>query len=194
MPHGDDYSASVCADKTERFQNDEPVLCSHFEMADGFCLPNTYKNRPVWALWKLKRNPDQAQVDTEGLVWMQCPQDGFWYSIAGNYSSYSPEEKIIRQGKREIEQEQQIETAKEYYDRVIYQSQIRQAVLDRDEHTCQICGKVKTTRLHVHHILKRVSGGTDHLDNLITVCPSCHNKADKSLYDPCWINVREDIV
>ena len=169
-------------------------LCSHFSLGDDFELPNTFANRAVWALWALKQFPDKAEVDGDGLVWCQNDDDGLWYSVIGNYSGFSPREKIKKKAAYEAERETQIETAKGYYERVIYQSNIRKKVLERDEYSCQVCGFVKTTGLHVHHILKRVDGGTDHLDNLITVCPSCHSKADHKLYNPDWINPRGDVI
>ena len=49
----------------------------------------------------------------------------------------------------------------------------REAVLNRDNYTCQICGK-KHTRLEVHHIIYRSQGGTDDENNLITLCEDCH--------------------
>jgi len=50
-------------------------------------------------------------------------------------------------------------------------------VLDRDNYTCQHCkGKSKDKVLHVHHIIFRSQGGTDHEDNLITLCKTCHDK------------------
>ena len=168
-------------------------LCSHFIIADGFELPNTFANRAVWALWALKSFPDKAEVDHDGLVWCQNDDDGLWYSIAGNYSGYSPAEKIVLHGRREIDKQREIDTAQSFYERVLYQSNIRQMVLDRDEYTCQICGCVKETGLHVHHIMKRKEGGTDHLDNLLTVCPSCHAQADRKLYNPDWANPREGV-
>lgn len=51
----------------------------------------------------------------------------------------------------------------------------REHALSRDGYTCQICG-AKHTRLEVHHIKYRSQGGTDDLDNLITLCESCHKK------------------
>lgn len=50
----------------------------------------------------------------------------------------------------------------------------REAILNRDNYTCQICGK-KHTRLEVHHIIFRSQGGTDDENNLITLCEDCHN-------------------
>ena len=50
----------------------------------------------------------------------------------------------------------------------------REAVLNRDNYTCQCCGK-KHTRLEVHHIVFRSQGGTDDENNLITLCKECHD-------------------
>lgn len=49
----------------------------------------------------------------------------------------------------------------------------REAVLNRDNYTCQCCGK-KHVRLEVHHIIFRCMGGTDDERNLITLCEKCH--------------------
>lgn len=49
----------------------------------------------------------------------------------------------------------------------------REAVLHRDNYTCQICGK-KHARLEVHHIIFRSQGGTNDESNLITLCEECH--------------------
>jgi len=48
-----------------------------------------------------------------------------------------------------------------------------EAIRERDNHTCQICGvKQKGRALHVHHI----NGNRYDCrpENLITVCPKCH--------------------
>lgn len=49
----------------------------------------------------------------------------------------------------------------------------REAILNRDSYTCQICGK-KYTRLEVHHVIFRSQGGTNDENNLITLCEDCH--------------------
>ena len=54
----------------------------------------------------------------------------------------------------------------------------RAHALDRDNYTCQCCGK-KHVRLEVHHIIFRSLGGSDELDNLITLCEKCH----KAIHD-----------
>lgn len=156
---------------------------------DGVRLPNTFANRAVWVRHAFCKNPEASSVCNDGLVWMQYG-DGYWYSVAGNWSSYSPAEKIRKAAARERERIEAVQTAEEYYEQILYQSKIRQLVLDRDGNTCQICHKIATSALHVHHILKRKEGGTDHLDNLLTVCSRCHKPADTKLYDPEWTNPR----
>ncbi len=54
---------------------------------------------------------------------------------------------------------------------------IRKAVLLRDNFTCMECGKFKC-RLEVHHIKPRRLNGSNTLDNLITLCKSCHQKTE----------------
>ena len=54
----------------------------------------------------------------------------------------------------------------------------KEAVMNRDSYTCQICG-TKHTKLEVHHIVYRSKGGTDDEDNLITLCETCHKKVHK---------------
>ena len=51
----------------------------------------------------------------------------------------------------------------------------REAVFVRDRYTCQVCGKsVKDGAvLAVHHIIPRSKGGTNRLNNLLTVCTGC---------------------
>lgn len=49
----------------------------------------------------------------------------------------------------------------------------RAAVFFRDGYTCQCCGK-KNKIFEVHHIVFRSMGGSDRLENLITLCTDCH--------------------
>jgi HNH endonuclease len=55
----------------------------------------------------------------------------------------------------------------------------RRLVLERDNYTCQACGKTNG-RLDVHHIIPRRYGGQNSMNNLITVHNvACHNKIEK---------------
>jgi len=54
---------------------------------------------------------------------------------------------------------------------------LRSKTLERDNYTCQVCGKrPPEVKLEVHHILPRKYGGNDDLSNLITLCHDCHRK------------------
>ena len=49
----------------------------------------------------------------------------------------------------------------------------KNACLNRDNYKCKCCGLKKGT-LEVHHIIYKSKGGSDDLDNLITLCRKCH--------------------
>ena len=55
----------------------------------------------------------------------------------------------------------------------------RLRILERDNFTCQICGKSLDSnpniRLEIHHIESRITGGNA-FNNLITLCSDCHTK------------------
>ena len=56
-------------------------------------------------------------------------------------------------------------------------SERRLKVFQRDEYFCQSCFcKFPASQLHAHHILEIAYGGTNELDNLTTMCASCHGK------------------
>ena len=52
---------------------------------------------------------------------------------------------------------------------------VKSAVLNRDNYTCQICGE-KDSGLEVHHIQFRSKNGSNRMDNLVTLCSNCHGK------------------
>ena len=54
---------------------------------------------------------------------------------------------------------------------------IRKAAILRDGGKCMECGK-SNCRLEVHHIKPRRRNGSNTLDNLITLCESCHQKTE----------------
>jgi len=49
---------------------------------------------------------------------------------------------------------------------------LRLQVFARDAWRCQLCGR--RTNLEVHHQQSRAHGGKDQIENLITLCDSCH--------------------
>lgn len=56
---------------------------------------------------------------------------------------------------------------------------VRKKVLIRDSYSCQKCKVEDNTgrTLEIHHIIPVVYGGTDELDNLLTLCRVCHKYA-----------------
>lgn len=49
----------------------------------------------------------------------------------------------------------------------------RDAVLLRDQYTCQVCGQV-SEELEVDHIKPKAYGGSDDMTNLRAICVPCH--------------------
>lgn len=62
---------------------------------------------------------------------------------------------------------------------------LRAYVFQRDNFACVMCGR--RGRLECDHVRPRAAGGSDHPDNLQTLCVPCHiakTKADKGHPDP----------
>jgi 5-methylcytosine-specific restriction endonuclease McrA len=53
---------------------------------------------------------------------------------------------------------------------------IRKSVLQRDNFTCQKCGS--KDELVAHHLIPYRLGGSDDLENLITLCRKCHGREE----------------
>lgn len=54
---------------------------------------------------------------------------------------------------------------------------IRKMIWQRDGFECQICGK-NNCRLHTHHIIPYSISKDNSLDNLVTLCTSCHTRIE----------------
>ncbi len=53
---------------------------------------------------------------------------------------------------------------------------VRAAVLARDRHRCRAPGCVNARFLEVHHVVPRERGGSNRVDNLVTLCSACHRQ------------------
>ncbi len=149
-------------------------------------LPRSMLERAVRARSIAVRDPGLVDVDDEMLPWVWDCEDALWYSFDGNYSSSSPEEKREKaRAQRDREQLWQHHAQERASIQLAY-SLVRNEVLKRDKNRCRMCGAKRPTPFHVHHILKRRNGGTDTLDNLITVCAGCHKKAESSEFESGW--------
>lgn len=55
----------------------------------------------------------------------------------------------------------------------------KKKALERDRHTCQLCGAEENGRKHdVHHIKPVRQGGSNYIGNLITLCQICHREIE----------------
>ena len=55
----------------------------------------------------------------------------------------------------------------------------RDEILKRAKARCEACGFGFTPLLHIHHIVPVSEGGAGHPDNLIALCPNCHELVHK---------------
>lgn len=71
----------------------------------------------------------------------------------------------------------------------------RFAILERDNFTCQYCGRgAPEVKLHVDHIVAVARGGTDDESNLLTACRDCNfgkhtlrvNRERPDVLAACW--------
>ena len=142
--------------------------------------------RAVRARMLATAEPKSIEIDDQMLPWVYCEECDKWLSFDGNYSGKSPAKKRAQAAEWQARMEGIDEKALERLEVNAVWSLVRERVLERDGHRCTICGGVGTSSLHAHHICKRSDGGTDHMDNLATVCNRCHKKADTVFYDPDW--------
>jgi 5-methylcytosine-specific restriction endonuclease McrA len=61
-------------------------------------------------------------------------------------------------------------------------AQLRIACFEHDHYRCQRCEEINSQGrgLSAHHIMPRSEGGADELENLITLCDSCHDFVEMS--------------
>ena len=57
---------------------------------------------------------------------------------------------------------------------------LHKKILSRDGYRCVLCGSMKN--LSIDHIVKRSQQGDDTEDNLRTLCTTCHDKEDNTIF------------
>lgn len=50
------------------------------------------------------------------------------------------------------------------------------------DESCDICGQTNSSTLETHHVVPKRYGGSDHPENLVSLCGSCHNAVER-IYD-----------
>lgn len=67
---------------------------------------------------------------------------------------------------------------------------LKEQCFKRDGQRCQVCNFwFPKSVLHPHHIIPKGRIRIDHLDNLLTICPTCHQGIHDHL--PGWPSVDE---
>jgi len=58
-----------------------------------------------------------------------------------------------------------------------------------DERNCQICGEGRPRSMETHHIIPRRYGGSDDVENLVTLCANCHRAVESIYSNDRWESV-----
>lgn len=69
--------------------------------------------------------------------------------------------------------------------------QVRDAIRERDQHTCQLCGALPSTTAHAVHHIDYDKDNCDP-DNLITLCRVCHSKTNYNR--EAWMELFADML
>jgi len=66
--------------------------------------------------------------------------------------------------------------------------ELRKQVYERDNWTCQDCGKKCHHDITCHHIVPYRISQDDSMDNLITLCVACHSKKEWEIQRKLYLN------
>jgi len=91
----------------------------------------------------------------------------------------------------------QAEHKRKSYERARFGGQ-KKAVLNRDNHSCQRCGKTGK-HLAIHHINGRGESGSmgeadNRMENLVTLCHSCHRYVHHYISRMLWAAYEDDVI
>lgn len=109
-----------------------------------------------------------ADAPSTTIVLRQCPDCGA--AEAGD-RSVPPDELAAAHCDAVVQQEGR--------NRSLLPPSLRRNVLARDRHCCTRPGCRSRRHLQVHHIVPRAVGGRNVLENLATLCASCHRQAHR---------------
>ncbi len=130
-------------------------------------------------IWKeLKFPPGKRQLAKYGKKISEHPYNRIW----GSVKSACEQIALFHNGK--ITREQLLLKSSTKNERKAIPLKVRWVVLKRDNYTCKKCGrspgKDQTTELEIDHIMPIAKNGTNHIDNLETLCHECNQgKKDK---------------
>lgn len=104
-----------------------------------------------------QRNENKKDMENPFLA-------ALYYDVRAKVARLAPKTPLV--------EDENFDTITDYWDMKNVPDKIREEVLKRDMHECQICRNKEN--LDIHHIVKIRHGGTNQPENLITLCSSCH--------------------
>ena len=154
------------------------------------------KFKPYYGEDEIRQDPDNPD-----LIQFRCKYDGKWFSPTVSQVEHRYQSIINGIGGRELYCSNACKNACPTYNQTKYprgfkngtsrevQAELRKMVLERDNWTCQKCGKSKDEfpelELHCHHIfpLNEDPIRSADMDNCIIYCKECHEWVHKNTPD-----------
>ncbi len=90
--------------------------------------------------------------------------------------------------------EKQLARGERRYRRKVASPKQWQAIIAAKQGPCRICGAEASNgrlhgHIHLHHIVPRDLGGDDLPDNIVPLCPDCHDRVTRREADTCCLLV-----
>lgn len=142
-----------------------------------------YKTSKKQRVRSMKYNYEHREEIFEGRKKLRKPKrDKICELCHEGYKARNVNQKYCR----DCAQEHALAYSREYNERKEKdKTNNRWQIFNRDNFTCQYCGKNPTedgAKLHLDHIKPKIDGGTDDFGNLVTACIQCNlEKSTKSL-------------
>lgn len=110
------------------------------------------------------RNDDRKMAKLKKV----CPQCGKTFKI---YQCHADRRKYCSYECKDKAASYSVPIDRHFYNRMFWRN-LRKSILIRDGYKCKRCSA--NDKLHVHHKIKRILGGSDTEDNLVSLCNRCH--------------------
>jgi hypothetical protein len=137
-------------------------------------VEESYTNPPDQCSGKIRV---KAGTSRSKPVYEACQNPATWTWKGRRYCDHHPKgphgvsRKYIKKGGGRFKLDP-------YYDSKAWR-ELRAQVLERDKYTCQYCGEVGH---QADHVLPRLHGGADDLENLVACCGRCNRTAKNSRF------------
>jgi len=147
--------------------------------------PMERERKRVETIRAFRENPELRRRISESVrrVWMERKKAGVPYGHQGRKHTRETRIRLAL-----IKTLQAIWRGAEIREYGAFWKIQRERALERDGYICQVCGSRES--LIVHHMVPIRMGGTHSLDNLMTLCRSCHNRWEGKIDAIVWENTK----